>query len=51
MVLEKSNSTLGAIVLGLPEVTGSKARPEPGHGKHFQRGPSELRSAAWSKHF
>ena len=46
MVLEKSNSTLGAIVLGLPDRQGSKGRPEPGRGTNSQRGPSELQSAA-----
>ncbi len=33
MVLEKSNTTLGAIVLGLPEVKEVKAVPRRGHGK------------------
>ena len=33
MVLEKSNSTLGAIVLGLPEVKEVKPVPRPGNGK------------------
>ncbi len=34
MVLEKSNSTLGAIVLGLPDSQEVKARPEPGCRTH-----------------
>src|SRR6266851_3000597 len=48
MVLEKSNSTLGAIVLGLPDSQEVKA-PGAWMSNEFPRGPTELRSAAWSK--
>ena len=46
MVLEKSNSTLGAIVLGLPEVEEVEAGPRPGAWKDFPPAPIGLRSAA-----
>ena len=36
MVLEKSNSTLGAIVLGLPDAQEVKSCPRPGRRKHFR---------------
>ena len=40
MVLEKSNSTLGAIVLGLPDVPGSEGDSQPGRRKHSRAGRS-----------
>ena len=45
MVLEKSNSTLGAIVLGLPEVKEVKPVRQI-NAEDFPRAQIELRSAA-----
>ena len=51
MVLEKSNSTLGAIVLGLPDAKEVKAVRDLDMERIPTRAPTELQSAAPSKTF